>query len=73
MWKSGSTPYQTSSSPNRCWAASEFTEFMKRLKWLSRAPFGRPVVPEVYMMQAKSCSVTSTPGAVSSAAATASA
>src|ERR1039458_7840433 len=40
---------------------------MSRLKWLRTAPLGRPVVPEVYMIRAGSCSSTATVTGVSSA------
>ncbi len=35
--------------------------FHKRLSWVSIAPFGRPVVPDVYMRQDTSLPATSVP------------
>jgi len=62
MWNRGSPDSHTSSSPPMVIVTIMLKVFMTRLKWERTAPFGRPVVPEVYMMNAGSDSGTSTPG-----------
>ena len=59
MWKSGSPDSQTWSSPDPIRSAmSRLNVFTTRLRWLSTAALGRPVVPDVYMMKAGSFSST---------------
>ena len=53
MWKSGATTKVTSSSTMSIWCMA-FVLFHQRLAWVSMAPLGRPVVPEVYMISATS-------------------
>ena len=67
MWKSGSPDRKTSSASRTPMLAITLYVLISRLKWLSTAPFGRPVVPDVYMMNAGSCSGTSITGATSEA------
>jgi len=45
------------SSGVACMRAAWFMAFWTRL-WLCMAPLGKPVVPEVYMMRARSCGRT---------------
>ena len=57
MWNSGAATRVTS-SPIRSGSISTLTAFQVRLAWVSIAPFGRPVVPEVYMIMQVSSSPT---------------
>ncbi len=69
MWKSGAQTSVTSSSRVSN-ARAALTLFHRRLPWVSIAPFGRPVVPEVYMMIATSPSPTSSSRGSGAASAT---
>ena len=69
MWNSGRPDSHTSSAPVMLISTIMLAVFMNRLKWESIAPLGRPVVPDVYMMKARSCSATSMCGASDEAAA----
>ena len=53
MWNSGSTVSVTESAEMRC-GMPIFTVLTKVMPWVMRAPLGRPVVPEVYMMVERS-------------------
>src|SRR5438034_634840 len=55
MWNHGTTPNTRSSGvwPSQRRISSQFTT---RLPWVSSAPFGTPVVPEVYWRSAVSAS-----------------
>ncbi len=53
MWNSGAAVSVMSSGFEDS-AKAALTLFHSRLPWVSMAPFGRPVVPEVYMMTAVS-------------------
>ena len=58
MWKRGAqTRVMSSSSVSK--ASAALMLFQSRLPWVSMAPLGRPVVPEVYMMMATSSVLTS--------------
>ncbi len=58
MWNSGRPDSQTRSSDGRVPCMTRvLKELVTRLRWLSTAPLGRPVVPEVYMMKAGSFSL----------------
>ena len=57
MWKRGAhTRVMSSSSVSK--ASAALMLFQSRLPWVSMAPLGRPVVPEVYMMMATSSVLT---------------
>ena len=46
-WNSGSPPKMTSSGPARTMSVRATSVLLSRLPWVSSAPFGWPVVPEV--------------------------
>ena len=46
-WKSGSVASATSSPPKGSSLGTTTAQFTKRFAWLSSAPLGLPVVPEV--------------------------
>lgn len=46
-WNSGRPPNRTSSGPIRISVSTVVTALVDRLRWVSSAPFGVPVVPEV--------------------------
>ena len=46
-WNSGSPPITTSSGVASSRVRAEVRAFVRRLAWVSSAPFGEPVVPEV--------------------------
>ncbi len=70
MWNSGAATIVISSSRNSCHPRTMVIDCISRFRWLSIAPLGRPVVPEVYMISAIAVSSTTTGGtAVGSAAA----
>ena len=46
-WNSGRLPIVTSSRRTSLPSKAETVAFMTRLRWVSRAPFGSPVVPLV--------------------------
>ena len=66
MWKRGRLAYQTSSKPPIPWVIMAPSVLMTRLKWVRTAPLGLPVVPDVYMISAGSCSATWVSGATGS-------
>ena len=47
VWNSGSAPSSTSSSDASASLVAEMSQFVWRLSWLSSAPLGVPVVPDV--------------------------
>jgi hypothetical protein len=47
-WKKGRQPMMTSSGPRCSRVDATIAAFPCRLPWVSSAPFGVPVVPEVY-------------------------
>ncbi len=54
-WNIGSTAYMTSlPSATPCIHARPCSAFARRFRWVSIAPLGCPVVPEVYWMAARS-------------------
>ena len=57
MWNSGATTRETSSSLTSS-MCSALVLFHQRLAWVSMAPLGRPVVPDVYMITATSSAST---------------
>jgi hypothetical protein len=62
MWKSGRPESQM--SPGRASISiDQLIVFATRFWCVSIAPFGRPVVPDVYIRNARSSSSTSTSGA----------
>ena len=69
MWNSGAPARQTASwlTPPTSWV--QLTVCAKRFWCVSIAPFGRPVVPDVYISDATSSSSTSTVGTSADAAA----
>ena len=71
MWNSGAPGAATRSSGCQPRWVTWLKTCMSRLRWVSTAPFGRPVVPDVYMMNAGSCSSTTTSSGSSPAAASA--
>src|SRR5262245_9203950 len=62
MWNSGDAHRFTSSSANSRQTRMSVSDWHMRFWWVSTAPLGRPVVPEVYMMRAGLSSGTSTAG-----------
>ncbi|HEY5120300.1 MAG TPA: hypothetical protein VII84_01885 [Acidimicrobiales bacterium] len=58
MWNSGAAARVVSPTAIEY---SEFTLFHAMLPWVNMAPFGRPVVPDVYMIRATSSAPTLTP------------
>ena len=46
-WKSGSAPRSTSSRESVASVPATVPQLRRRLPWVSSAPFGLPVVPEV--------------------------
>ena len=70
MWKSGSPESQTSSGRAPT-SYSQLVVLTTRFWWLSIAPFGRPVVPDVYIRKARSSPLTSWSGGAGAAAASA--
>ncbi len=71
MWNSGTLMSTTSSVSKTFDVRMIVIACMSRLRWVSIAPLGRPVVPDVYMITATSFSSISTCGSVSEAEATA--
>ena len=71
MWNSGAPGAATRSSGCQPRWVTWLNTCMSRLWWVSTAPFGRPVVPDVYMMNAGSSSSTTTSSGSSPAAASA--
>ena len=62
MWNSGDAHRFTSSSANSRQTRMSVSDWHMRFWWVSTAPLGRPVVPEVYMIRAGLSSGTSTAG-----------
>ena len=58
MWNSGSTVSSTDDGEMYA-GPPRLTQFQNVMPWVMMAPFGWPVVPEVYMMVEMSSSVTS--------------
>jgi hypothetical protein len=54
VWNSGRQPNSTSSGRKSKGESIPTVTFMVTLSWVSIAPFGRPVVPEVYRITARS-------------------
>ena len=52
MWNSGTPMNPTSWLRSAPWVYSPVIVWPVRLVWVSTAPLGRPVVPEVYMISA---------------------
>ena len=59
MWKKGAVRKPTSESSNIFIARMQVSACSCMLRWESSTPFGRPVVPEVYMISAVDSSLTS--------------
>ena len=59
MWNSGAVRNAMSDSSTMLIARMHATAWANRLTWSSMAPLGRPVVPDVYMINAGVCSGTS--------------
>ncbi len=57
MWNNGAET-RARSSAIRSVSTRTLIAFQARLPWVSMAPLGRPVVPEVYMMMQVSSAVT---------------
>ena len=62
MWNSGDAHRFTSSSANSRQTRISVSDWHMRFSWVSTAPLGRPVVPEVYMIRAGLSSGTSAAG-----------
>ena len=62
MWNSGTLISDTVSLPVNRDVRIAVIDCISRLRWVSIAPFGRPVVPEVYMISATSRSSIATSG-----------
>ncbi len=71
MWNSGAPGAATRSSGCQPMWVTWLKTCITRLWWVSTAPLGRPVVPDVYMMKAGSSSSTTTSSGSSLAAASA--
>jgi hypothetical protein len=67
MWNSGRPESQTSSLVAPI-SRIQFTVFATSPRWVSMAPLGCPVVPEVYISRAISVSSTTASGGVGVAA-----
>ncbi|SKS03675.1 Uncharacterised protein [Mycobacteroides abscessus subsp. abscessus] len=59
MWNNGATATVTSSPRRPMSVPRTLIAFHSRLSWVRIAPLGRPVVPDVYMMNAGSLPSTS--------------
>jgi hypothetical protein len=59
-WNSGRAPSRTSSEAISARVPAAISTLRRRFEWVSSAPFGLPVVPDVYRITAVSWSSTST-------------